>query len=73
MKNFAETIKICLNPRNLHNKTLTQANMRQAASTYRIAIEVLQISNLSLTALKNILSEANRNTMLLTVWGLLRI
>jgi hypothetical protein len=47
--------------------------MRQAASTYRIAIEVLQISNLSLTALKNILSEANRNTMLLTVWGLLRI
>jgi hypothetical protein len=73
LKTFAETIKVCLNPRNLHNKTLTQANFRQAANTYRTAIEVLQISNLSLTALRNILSEPHRNTMLLTVWGLLRI
>ena len=73
LKSFADTIKICLNPKILHNKGVSQANFRQSANNYRIAIEILQISNLSLSALKNILSEYCRNAMLLTVWGLLRI
>ena len=73
LRSFADTIKICLNPKILHNKGVSQANFRQSANNYRIAIEILQISNLSLSALKNILSEYCRNAMLLTVWGLLRI
>jgi len=73
LKLLTETIKICLNPRNLHNKGVTQSNFRQNANIYRIAIEMLQISNLALSALKNLLNEGYRNAMLLTVWGLLRI
>jgi len=56
MKNLSETIKTCLNPRLLHNKNLSGPNFRQSTNNYRIAIEVLQISNLALTAIKNILN-----------------
>jgi hypothetical protein len=73
LKGLTETIKICLNPKNLHNKGVSAATLKQSANSYRIAIEVLQITNLSLGALKGILSEPYRNGMLLTVWGLLRI
>jgi hypothetical protein len=64
---------MCLNPRNLHNRGFTNTSSKLNSSNYRIAIEVLQISNLMLGAYKNFLSEINRNSMLLTVWGLLRI
>jgi hypothetical protein len=73
LKQLTETIKLCLNPRSLHNKGVTQANFRQNANVYRIAIEMLQISNLALSGLKNLLNEGYRNAMLLTVWGLLRM
>jgi hypothetical protein len=64
---------MCLNPRLLHNKNLSGPNFRQSANNYRIAIEVLQISNLALTAIKHLLNETFRNLMILTIWGLLRI
>lgn len=34
---------------------------------------MLQISNLALSAIKNVLNENYRNSMILTIWGLLRI
>lgn len=34
---------------------------------------MLQISNLALSAIKNVLNETYRNAMILTIWGLLRI
>ncbi len=34
---------------------------------------MLQISNLALSAIKNVLNENYRSSMLLTIWGLLRI
>jgi hypothetical protein len=73
MKSLSETIKVCLNPRILHNKGFSGSSFRQSASNYRIAIEMLQISNLTLSAIKNVLNENYRNAMILTIWGLLRI
>lgn len=73
MKSLAETIKICLNPRLLHNKGFSGVSFRQSANNYRIAIEMLQISNLALSAIRNVLNETDRNAMILTIWGLLRI
>lgn len=56
MKSFSETIKVCLNPRLLHNKGFSGISFRQSASNYRIAVEMLQISNLALGAIKNVLN-----------------
>jgi hypothetical protein len=56
MKAFSETIKVCLNPRLLHNKGFSGLNFKQSANSYRIAIEMLQISNLALGAIRNILN-----------------
>ena len=70
---MAETIKFCLNPRNLYIKGNPNFSPRQISFTYRIGIEVLQITNLMLNAYKEIIPEAYRSNMLLTVWGLLRI
>jgi hypothetical protein len=56
MKSLSETIKVCLNPRVLHNKGFSGISFRQSANNYRIAIEMLQISNLALSAVRNILS-----------------
>lgn len=66
---FVETVKVCLNPRSLHNKGQLS---KQGANHYRIAIEVLQISNLILGAWKDEISQIERSQMLLTIWGLLR-
>ena len=52
---LTDSIKYCLNPRNFYNRSLSQASFRQSANNYRIAIEILQLSNLALTALKEIL------------------
>jgi len=73
MRSLSETIKVCLNPRLLHNKGFSGTTFRQSANNYRIAIEMLQISNLALSAIRNVLSENDRNSMILTIWGLLRI
>ena len=70
---LTDSIKYCLNPRNFHSRGLSQANFRQSANNYRIAIEILQLSNMALGALKDILGESHRNSILLTVWGLLRM
>lgn len=53
MSKLTDTIKLCLNPRVLHNKSLTGPSFKQSANNYRIAIEVLQISNLALSSIKN--------------------
>ena len=73
MKAIAQTIKLCLNPRNLYIKGNPNSSPKQISYTYRVAIEVLQITNLMLGAYKDIIPETYRNNMLLTVWGLLRI
>lgn len=61
---MVETIKLNLNPKLLHNRN---------ANTFREAIEILQISNLMMRALKNLVTESDRSNMLCVVWGLLRI
>lgn len=73
MKAIAETIRLCLNSRNLFIKGNPNSSPKQISYTYRVAIEVLQITNLMLDSYKDIIPEAYRNNMLLTVWGLLRI
>lgn len=72
MKSISDTIKYCLNPKNLYIKGNINSP-KQISYNYRIGIEVLQITNLMLGAYKDIIPEAYRNNMLLTVWGLLRI
>ena len=73
MKAVSETIKTCLNPRNLYIKGNQNFNPKNISYTYRIGIEVLQITNLMLGAYKDIIEDGYKNNMLLTVWGLLRI
>ena len=64
IKAILETIKNNLSPRLLHNRN---------SNIYREAIEILQISNLAMCALKNLVQDKDRNDLLLNVWGLLRI
>lgn len=64
IKAILETIKTNLSPRLLHNRN---------SNIYREAIEILQISNLAMSALRTLIQDRERNDLLLNVWGLLRI
>ncbi len=55
MKTISETIKLCLNPRNLYIKGNTHLPQKQISYNYRVGIEVLQITNLMLGAYKEII------------------
>jgi hypothetical protein len=55
MSNISETIKVCLNPKNLYIKGNSHLSPKQVSYNYRIAIEMLQITNLMLGAYKEIL------------------
>lgn len=55
MRTISETIKLCLNPRNLYIKGNTHLPQKQISYNYRVGIEVLQITNLMLGAYKEII------------------
>ena len=71
MQEIIETVKVNLNPRVLHSNY--SSNLDRNANNYREAIEILQITNLAMSAMKDTITESDKSAMLLNVWGLLRL